>query len=97
LANFEENFVHQELQGLPKPLLSDKDGGMRGALDGERRDIHAESVLQPSSLAIFVEEQRKDQLNRYLTIRKDFVGKSYICCYHRFSHEALESRCITLP
>jgi hypothetical protein len=30
---------------------------MRGVLDGECRGSHAESVLQPSSLAIFVEEQ----------------------------------------
>jgi hypothetical protein len=91
LALFGRDFVHQELQGLPKPLLSDKDDGMRGVLDGECRGSHAESVLQPSSLAIFcgrtielsvpkknrfLKLERKDQLSRYSITRKDFAGKS---------------------
>ena len=76
---------------MPKPLLSDKDGGMRGVLDEEYRGSHAESVLQPSSLAIFCGRTielsvakknrflrlgRKDQLNNW----KRFVGKGQIDC-----------------
>lgn len=76
---------------MPKPLPSDKDGGMKDALDGEYRGSHAGSVLQPSSPTIFVEEQiglsvakkngflkleRNDRLNRHSITRKILRGRA---------------------